>query len=102
MKSTLVATDFNLSMMERPKSMLNMNNLLTILQYHWALDTNKFPHEWQRVQLVLILLIAVFTALDRVLLLREHTQRTVIRFFATKISNSYSSKIQKWEIVIFL
>ncbi len=48
--------------MEGPKPMLNVNDLLTILQYHWALDTNTFPHERQRVQLALILLMAAFTA----------------------------------------
>lgn len=34
--------------MEGPTPMLNVNNLLTILQYHLGLDTSTFPHELQR------------------------------------------------------
>ena len=53
--------EHNLSVMDGPKPMLNVNDLLIVLQYHWASDVNTFSHERQRVQLALILLTAAFT-----------------------------------------
>ncbi len=41
---------------------MNVNDLLLVLQYHWAFDTETFPHERQRVQLSLLLLMAAYTA----------------------------------------
>jgi hypothetical protein len=41
---------------------MNINDLLLVLQYHWAFDREAFPHERQRVQLSLLLLMAAYTA----------------------------------------
>lgn len=46
--------------MKKPKPIGNINDLLIIFQYYWVLDTNIFAYKWQRIELVLILLMAAF------------------------------------------
>jgi hypothetical protein len=41
---------------------MSVNDLFQILQYHWAFDTGSLPHERQRVQLSLLLLMMAYTS----------------------------------------
>ena len=46
---------------ETEKPLLDVEDFWEVLQCHWVMDTNKFPHERRRVQLATILLIAAYT-----------------------------------------
>ncbi|KAI9773157.1 MAG: hypothetical protein M1840_008278 [Geoglossum simile] len=41
---------------------MSVNDLFQILQYHWAFDAGSLPHERQRVQLSLLLLMMAYTS----------------------------------------
>ncbi|KAI9763324.1 MAG: hypothetical protein M1840_000589 [Geoglossum simile] len=57
-----LTVEHNLGVMDGPKPLLDVNDLLTILRYHWTSDCRTFSHERLRVQLALILLVAAYTA----------------------------------------
>ncbi len=56
-----LAEEHGLDDSETDKPLLDAEDFLEVLRCHWVTDTNTFPHERQRVQLVTILLIAAFT-----------------------------------------
>ncbi|KAI9782856.1 MAG: hypothetical protein M1816_001676 [Peltula sp. TS41687] len=45
----------------RDKLTLSVNDLVSLLHYHWALDTSIFPNERQRLQLSFLLLVLAYT-----------------------------------------
>lgn len=46
----------------RQKPVMNVDDIFLILHHHWVLDTSIFPHERQRLQLALLLLLSAYTA----------------------------------------
>ncbi|KAI9766747.1 MAG: hypothetical protein M1839_004778 [Geoglossum umbratile] len=57
--------DLDLSVHPFPRSrfsLANIDDLLVILHYQWAFDTATFPHERQRAQLSLLLLMIAYTS----------------------------------------
>ena len=40
---------------------MDIEDFLEVLRYYWVTDTNLFPHERQRVQVAIILLLAAVT-----------------------------------------
>jgi len=54
--------EYDLDLSVRSKPVMSVDDLLVVLHYHWALDTATFPHERQRVQLALLLLMIAYTA----------------------------------------
>lgn len=57
-----LVTDYGLDLYPREKPVLHVDDLHTLLFHHWALDTEVFPDERQRVQLAAIMLTAAYTA----------------------------------------
>jgi hypothetical protein len=53
--------DFELDITVREKPVLGVDDLLLLLNYHWARDTSTFPTERHRVQFALILLLLFAT-----------------------------------------
>jgi hypothetical protein len=53
--------DFDLDITVREKPVLGVDDLLLLLNYHWARDTSTFPTERHRVQFALILLLLFAT-----------------------------------------
>lgn len=53
--------EYGLDNSETEKPLLEADDFVEVLQYHWAFDINVFPHERQRVQVAAILLLAAFT-----------------------------------------
>jgi hypothetical protein len=53
--------DFELDITVKEKPVLGVDDLLLLLNYHWARDTSTFPTERHRVQFALILLILFAT-----------------------------------------
>jgi integrase len=53
--------EYGLDNVETEKPLLEADDFVEVLQYHWASDINVFPHERQRVQVAAILLLAAFT-----------------------------------------
>jgi hypothetical protein len=51
-----MTTDFELDISVKEKPVLGVDDLLPLLNYHWARDTSTFPMERHRVQFALILL----------------------------------------------
>jgi hypothetical protein len=49
--------DFELDITVKEKPVLSVDDLLLLLNYHWARDTSTFPTERHRVQFALILLL---------------------------------------------
>ena len=56
-----MADEHDLDDRETEKPLLDVEDFWEVLQCHWVTDTNKFPHERQRLQLATILLIAAYT-----------------------------------------
>ncbi|MCJ1249974.1 hypothetical protein MMC30_007200 [Trapelia coarctata] len=56
-----LADEHDLDDRETEKPLLDVEDFWEILQCHWVTDTNKFPHERQRLQLATVLLIAAYT-----------------------------------------
>ena len=56
-----MTTDFELDITVREKPVLGVDDLLLLLNYHWARDTSTFPTERHRVQFALILLLLFAT-----------------------------------------
>ena len=56
-----LAKEHGLEVTDTDKPILEAEDLLEVLRCHWALDTNIFPKERQRVQLATLLLFAAFT-----------------------------------------
>ena len=57
-----LADEHDLNESETDKPLLDVEDFWEVLQCHWVTDTNKFPHERQRVQLSTILLFAAYTS----------------------------------------
>jgi len=53
--------EYGLDNSETEKPLLEADDFVKALQYHWVSDVNVFPHERQRVQIAAILLLAAFT-----------------------------------------
>ena len=53
--------EHDLEVTETDKPVLEAEDLLEVLRYHWVTDTNIFPNERQRVQLATLLLLAAYT-----------------------------------------
>jgi integrase len=53
--------EYHLDNIETEKPLLEADNFVEVIQYHWVSDINIFPNERQRVQLAAILLLAAFT-----------------------------------------
>jgi len=56
-----LTTDFKLDITVKEKPVLGVDDLLLLLNYHWARDTSTFPTERHRVQFALILLLLFAT-----------------------------------------
>ncbi|KAH0545274.1 hypothetical protein FGG08_000573 [Glutinoglossum americanum] len=54
--------EHDLDLSVRSKPVMGVDDLLVILHYHWALDKTTFPHERQRIQLSLLLLMIAYTS----------------------------------------
>ncbi|OJD24725.1 hypothetical protein ACJ73_03904 [Blastomyces percursus] len=54
--------EYNLDLSIKCKPTLSVEDLLSILHYHWCLDTSAVPHEWYTVQLPLPMLITAYTS----------------------------------------
>lgn len=53
--------EYGLDTSEREPQLLEADDFVVVIQYHWASDINVFPNERQRVQVASILLLAAFT-----------------------------------------
>jgi len=56
-----LTTDYDLDITVKEKPVLSIDDLLLLLNYHWARDTSTFPIERHRVQFALILLLLFAT-----------------------------------------
>ncbi|KAK4220597.1 hypothetical protein QBC38DRAFT_184261 [Podospora fimiseda] len=52
----------NLDILDKEKLVLNADDMYLILHHHWVRDQSIFPHERQRLQLALMLLVQAYTA----------------------------------------
>jgi hypothetical protein len=52
--------EYGLDNSETEKPLLEADDFVEVLQYHWASDINVFPHERQRIQVAAILLLIAF------------------------------------------
>lgn len=53
--------EYGLDNTETEKPLLEADDFVEVIRYHWVSDINIFPNERQRVQLAAILLLAAFT-----------------------------------------
>ncbi|KAE8547697.1 hypothetical protein EYB25_009490 [Talaromyces marneffei] len=53
--------EYDLDNTESEKPLLEAEEFMEVIQYHWAADINIFPNERQRVQVAAILLLAAYT-----------------------------------------
>ncbi len=53
--------EYGLDDIEVEKPLLEADDFVELIRYHWASDINVFPNERQRLQLAAILLLAAFT-----------------------------------------
>ncbi len=53
--------EYGLDNTETEKPLLEDDEFVEVIQYHWVSDINIFPNERQRVQFAAILLLAAFT-----------------------------------------
>ncbi|KAJ9607050.1 hypothetical protein H2200_008122 [Cladophialophora chaetospira] len=53
--------EFGLNNVEIEKPLLEADDFVELIRYHWASDINVFPNERQRLQLAALLLLAAFT-----------------------------------------
>jgi integrase len=53
--------EYGLDNIETEKPLLEADDFVELIRYHWVSDINVFPNERQRVQLAVILLLAAFT-----------------------------------------
>jgi hypothetical protein len=53
--------EYGLDNTETEKPLLEAEDFVELIQYHWVSDINVFPNERQRVQVAAILLLAAFT-----------------------------------------
>jgi uncharacterized protein DUF3435 len=53
--------EYSLDNTETEKPLLEADDFVEVIQYHWVSDINIFPNERQRVQVAAILLLAAFT-----------------------------------------
>src|SRR5947209_13853437 len=60
--------DYDLSILSKDKPVMNVDDFLLLLHYHWTLSTDYYTIEWERVQLALIIFfIACTTAYPSIL-----------------------------------
>jgi hypothetical protein len=65
---------FELDITVKEKSVLGVDDLLLLLNYHWARDTSTFPTERHRVQFAPILLLLLAESMEAVSKRRKHTR----------------------------
>jgi integrase len=53
--------EYGLENIETEKPLLEADDFIEVIRYHWISDINIFPNERQRVQLAAVLLLAAFT-----------------------------------------
>ena len=56
----LLTKEYGLDNSETEKPLLEADDFVELIRYHWVSDINVFPNERQRVQLAVILLLAIF------------------------------------------
>jgi integrase len=56
-----LAAEYGLDNTEKEKPLLEADDFVEIIQYHWVSDMNAFSNERQRVQAAALLLLAAFT-----------------------------------------
>ncbi|TPX19903.1 hypothetical protein DIZ76_017697 [Coccidioides immitis] len=54
--------EYNLDLSVKSKPTMSVEDLLSILHYHWCLDTSPVPHERYTVQLLLLMLMTAYTS----------------------------------------
>ncbi|OJD21125.1 hypothetical protein ACJ73_07536 [Blastomyces percursus] len=54
--------EYNLDLSVKAKPTMSVEDLLSILHYHWCLDTSPVPHERYTVQLPLLMLMTAYTS----------------------------------------
>nr|KMM73308.1 hypothetical protein CPAG_09597 [Coccidioides posadasii RMSCC 3488] len=54
--------EYNLDLSVKSKPTMSVEDLLSILHYHWCLDTSPVPHERYTVQLPLLMLMTAYTS----------------------------------------
>ncbi|OJD13734.1 hypothetical protein ACJ73_09169 [Blastomyces percursus] len=54
--------EYNLDLSVKAKSTMNVEDIISILHYHWCLDTYPVPHERYTVQLPLLMLATAYTS----------------------------------------
>ncbi|KAK2786804.1 hypothetical protein FQN53_006101 [Emmonsiellopsis sp. PD_33] len=54
--------EYNLDLSVQYKPTLSVEDLLSVLYYHWCLDMSAVPHEWYTVQLPLLMLMTAYTS----------------------------------------
>ena len=58
---SVLKAEYNLSMLSKSKSIMNVDDLLQLLHHHWVLSTDYYPVERERVQHALIILFMACT-----------------------------------------
>lgn len=53
--------EYKLDNVDVEKPLLEADDFVELIRYHWASDINVFPNERQRLQLAALLLLAAFT-----------------------------------------
>jgi Protein of unknown function (DUF3435) len=56
-----LTAEYGLDNTETEKPLLEADDFVEIIQYHWVSDINIFPNERQRVRVAALLLLAAFT-----------------------------------------
>ncbi|KAK4220814.1 hypothetical protein QBC38DRAFT_160950 [Podospora fimiseda] len=57
-----LSVTYKLDILDKEKPVLNADDMYLILHHHWVRDESIFPHERQRLQLALMLLVQAYTA----------------------------------------
>ena len=57
----MLTEEYGLNNVELEKPLLEADDFVELIRYHWASDINVFPNERQRLQLAALLLLAAFT-----------------------------------------
>ncbi|KAK2737878.1 hypothetical protein FQN55_000890 [Onygenales sp. PD_40] len=58
----LLTDEYNLDLSVQYKPTLSVEDLLSVLYYHWCLDMLVVPYEWYTVQLLLLMLMTAYTS----------------------------------------
>ncbi|KAK4223504.1 hypothetical protein QBC38DRAFT_425312 [Podospora fimiseda] len=59
---TQLSVKYKLDILDKEKPVLNADDMYLILHHHWVYDRSIFPHEPQRLQFALMLLVQAYTA----------------------------------------